>query len=103
MGAAPRPPYSFGQCRQAQPPSAFFFCQALPTSTISSFSSLMRPSDAFDSSASYRFGVDPLADFGAERGFLRGIIEIHGALSLLSFRGVREAHGPGISVHNLWI
>src|SRR5579859_6796745 len=29
MGVAPRPPYSFGQCRQAQPASAFFFCQAL--------------------------------------------------------------------------
>src|SRR5579859_1512322 len=29
IGEAPRPPYSFGQCRQAQPPSAFFFCQAL--------------------------------------------------------------------------
>src|SRR5579859_3548158 len=28
MGVAPRPPYSFGQCRQAHPASAFFFCQA---------------------------------------------------------------------------
>src|SRR6186713_1682202 len=57
IGVAPRPPYSFGQCRQAQPPSAFFFCQALPTSTISSFSSRMRPSEDFDSSASYCFGA----------------------------------------------
>src|SRR5438445_3917285 len=57
IGVAPRPPYSFGQCRQAQPPSAFFFCQALPTSTISSFSRRMRPSEDFESSASYFFGA----------------------------------------------
>src|ERR1700710_54515 len=57
IGVAPRPPYSFGQCRQAQPPSAFFFCQALPTSTISSFSSRIRPSEDFESSASYFFGA----------------------------------------------
>src|SRR5437588_5378924 len=57
IGVAPRPPYSFGQCRQAQPPSAFFFCQALPTSTISSFSSWMRPSEDFESSASYFLGA----------------------------------------------
>ena len=31
IGDEPRPPYSFGQCRQAQPASAFFFCQALAT------------------------------------------------------------------------
>src|SRR5215469_10645981 len=29
IGVAPRPPYSLGQCRQAQPASNFFFCQAL--------------------------------------------------------------------------
>src|SRR6266849_2548658 len=57
IGVAPRPPYSFGQCRQAQPASAFFFCQALPTPTISSFSSLIRPSEDFDSSASNCFGA----------------------------------------------
>src|SRR5258706_14722320 len=57
IGGAPRPPYSFGQCRQAQPPSAFFFCQALPTSTISSISSRMRPSEDLESSASYFFGA----------------------------------------------
>src|SRR6266478_9100145 len=57
IGVAPRPPYSFGQCRQAQPASAFFFCQALPTSTISSFCSLIRPSEDFESSASNSFGA----------------------------------------------
>src|SRR5438132_5882368 len=57
IGLAPRPPYSFGQCRQAQPASAFFFCQALPTSTISSFCSLIRPSEHFESSASNSFGA----------------------------------------------
>src|SRR3954447_5420410 len=57
IGVAPRPPYSLGQCRQAQPAAAFFFCQALPTSTISSLASRMRPSEAFDSSASYCFGA----------------------------------------------
>src|ERR1700724_382191 len=57
LGVPPPPPYSFGQCRQAQPASAFFFCQALPTSTISSFSSLIRPSEDFESSASNSFGA----------------------------------------------
>jgi hypothetical protein len=57
IGVAPRPPYSFGQCRQAQPPLAFFFCQALPTATTSACFSLMRPSEAFDNSASNSFGA----------------------------------------------
>src|SRR6185312_3013757 len=57
IGEAPRPPYSFGQERQAQPASAFFFCQALPTSTMSPFFRVMRPSEACDSSASYCFGA----------------------------------------------
>src|SRR3954470_14253263 len=56
-GLAPRPPYSFGQCRQTQPASAFFFCQALATSTMSWFFSLMRPSEDLDSSASNSFGA----------------------------------------------
>src|SRR5664279_5634988 len=56
-GVAPRPPYSFGQCRQTQPPSAFFFCQAFATSTMSCFCSLMRPSEDFDSSSSSSFGA----------------------------------------------
>ena len=78
---APRPPYSFGQCRQAQPPSAFFFCQALPTSTMSCLASLMRPSEDFDSSASNSFGALAsihLRAVAAEFGFLRGVVEIHG-------------------------
>src|ERR1700744_5026946 len=57
IGVAPRPPYSFGQCRQAQPASAFFFCQALPTSTMSWCCRRMRPSEDFDSSASNSFGA----------------------------------------------
>src|SRR5215468_6222184 len=57
IGVAPRPPYSLGQCRQAQPPSAFFFCQALPTSTMSCLASRIRPSEDFDSSCSNSFGA----------------------------------------------
>src|SRR6266704_1918335 len=57
IGVAPRPPYSFGQCRQAQPASAFFFCQALPTSTMSSFCRRMRPSEDLESSASSCLGA----------------------------------------------
>src|ERR1700733_5285064 len=56
-GVAPRPPYSLGQCRQTQPPPAFFFCHAFPTSTISPFSNLMRPSEDLESSASNSFGA----------------------------------------------
>src|ERR1700735_5415121 len=56
-GVAPRPPYSLGQCRQTQPPSAFFFCHAFPTSTISPFCNLMRPSEDLESSASNSFGA----------------------------------------------
>src|ERR1700675_779673 len=82
IGVAPRPPYSFGQCRQAQPPSAFFFCQALPTSTISSFCSRMRPSEVFDSSASYCFG----------------------ALASIHFRAVaRNSASCGVSSKFIWL
>src|ERR1700759_4070878 len=57
IGEAPRPPYSFGQCRQAQPASAFFFCQAFATSRMLAPSSLTRPSEALLSSSSYCFGA----------------------------------------------
>src|SRR5947209_12620741 len=57
IGEAPRPPYSLGQCRQAQPASAFFFCQALATSRISAFFSPTRPSEVARSSSSYSFGA----------------------------------------------
>src|SRR5258707_5833684 len=56
-GPAPPPPYSFGQCRQAQPASAFFFCQAFATSRILAPLSWLRPSEAFFSSSSYCFGA----------------------------------------------
>src|SRR5512140_1171807 len=56
-GVAPRPPYSFGQCRQTQPPSAFFFCQAFATSTMSCFFSLMRPREDLESSSSNSLGA----------------------------------------------
>src|SRR5882757_6506382 len=57
IGEEPRPPYSFGQCRQAQPASAFFFCQSLATSRILALFSAVR--------------------LGAERGLLRGVVEVH--------------------------
>src|SRR5262245_51005651 len=57
IGEAPRPPYSLGQCRQAQPASAFFFCQAFATSRILAFLSWVRPSEDLRSSSSYCFGA----------------------------------------------
>src|SRR5450755_2757129 len=63
IGVAPRPPYSFGQCRQAQPASAFFFCQAFATSRMLAPLSWVRPSEDFFSSSSYCFGA--LADIQA--------------------------------------
>src|SRR5665213_420460 len=57
MGVAPRPPYSFGQCRQAQPASAFFFCQAFATSRMLAPFSPMRPSEDLRNSSSYCFGA----------------------------------------------
>src|ERR1700759_3474941 len=57
IGEAPRPPYSFGQCRQAQPASAFFFCQALATSRMLTPSSRVRPSEDLRSCSSYCFGA----------------------------------------------
>src|SRR5580704_16153798 len=56
-GVAPRPPYSLGQCRQTQPPSAFLFCHALATSTILCFLSLIRPSEDLESSSSNSLGA----------------------------------------------
>src|SRR5260370_4243953 len=106
IGVAPRPPYSFGQCRQAQPASAFFFCQALPTSTISSFCSLMRPREDFESSASNSFGAlasihlrasaRNAASCGVSSKFMAAYLS-------LSFRGARETREPGISINNYWI
>src|SRR5664279_6065036 len=57
IGVAPRPPYSFGQCRQAQPASAFFLCQALATSRMLAPLSWVRPSEDFLSSSSYCLGA----------------------------------------------
>src|SRR5882757_6254991 len=57
IGVAPRPPYSFGQCRQAQPASAFFFCQAFATSRMLTPLSWVRPSEDLRSSSSYCFGA----------------------------------------------
>src|SRR5882757_3713663 len=105
IGVAPRPPYSFGQCRQAQPASAFFFCQALPTSTISSFSSLIRPSDDFDSSASNCFGAlaaihwRAVARNSASCGVSSKFI-LTSFLPVIPGRAQRE---PGISIDNFWI
>ena len=39
---------------------------------------------------------------GAELGFLRGVIEIHGGFLSLSFRGAHQRE-PGISFNNYWI
>src|ERR1700733_11748886 len=57
IGVAPRPPYSFGQCRKAQPASAFFRCQAFATSSTLAPLSSVRPSEDFFSSSSYCFGA----------------------------------------------
>src|ERR1043166_7174040 len=57
IGDEPRPPYSLGQCRQAQPASAFFFCQAFATSRMLAPLSTVRPSEDFRSSSSYCFGA----------------------------------------------
>src|SRR5947209_2652851 len=57
IGVAPRPPYSFGQCRQAQPASAFFFCHALATSRMLAPLSWVRPSEDLRSSSSYCLGA----------------------------------------------
>src|SRR5579864_3890769 len=57
IGEAPRPPYSFGQCRQAQPASAFFFCHALATSRTLAPLSAVRPSEDLFNSSSYCFGA----------------------------------------------
>src|SRR6478735_6639894 len=57
IGDEPRPPYSLGQCRQAQPASAFFFCQAFATSSMLAFFSPERPSEVLRSSSSYCFGA----------------------------------------------
>src|SRR5271165_2725017 len=46
MGVAPRPPYSLGQCRQAQPACAFFFCQALAAAIGSTPLSSSEPNPA---------------------------------------------------------
>jgi hypothetical protein len=43
-----------------------------------------------------------LAGLGAERGFLRGIIEIHGGFLLPVIPG-RAQREPGISINNFWI
>src|SRR6266403_4027815 len=91
IGLAPRPPYSFGQCRQAQPASAFFFCQAFATSRILAPLSWVRPSEAFFSSSSYCFGalaaIQALASArnAASRGvsskFIRVILARHSGRS----------------------
>src|SRR5580700_5155878 len=57
IGEAPRPPESFGQCRQAHPASAFFVCQAFATSRILAPLRALRPSEDFFNSSSYCFGA----------------------------------------------
>src|SRR5215218_7099039 len=57
IGVEPRPPYSFGQCRQAHPASAFFLCQAVATSRMFAPLSWVRPSEDLRSSSSYCLGA----------------------------------------------
>ncbi len=86
----PRPPYSFGHCRQAQPLCAFFFCQSLETARTSPSFSLMRPSEASFNSLSSSFGaflaiqprtsVRNVASCGVSSKFM---------VSILSFRRLR--------------
>src|SRR5213595_879528 len=100
IGLAPRPPYSFGQCRQAQPASAFFFCQAFATSRILAPLSWVRPSEAFFSSSSYCFGalaaIQALASArnAASCGVSSKFMTV---LSSLSFRGARQRE-PGMTL-----
>src|SRR5437763_7887945 len=84
IGDEPRPPYSLGQCRQAQPASAFFFCQAFATSRMLAPLSAERPSEDLRSSSSYCLGalaeiqalasVRNAASCGVESRFLFSII-----------------------------
>src|SRR5437763_17027942 len=41
-----------------------------------------------------RIGADPGARLGAERGFLRGVVEVHSLLSLLVIPGWSEGPDP---------
>src|ERR1700681_1502378 len=85
-GEAPRPPYCFGQCRQTQPASDFFFCHTFATSTMSAFLSLMRPIEDFASSASNCFGalasiherasVRNAASCGVSSKFMGGLFDL---------------------------
>jgi hypothetical protein len=46
-----------------------------------------------------RIRCDPGFRLGTERGFLRGVIEVHDYTFLLSFRGACQRE-PGISIQN---
>src|SRR5664279_1545817 len=90
IGVAPRPPYSLGQCRQAQPASAFFFCQAFATSRMLAPLSWLRPSEDFFNSSSYCFGalaaiqalasVRKAASCGVSSKFIRVVLARHSGL-----------------------
>src|SRR5690349_24046423 len=82
IGVAPRPPYSLGQCRQAQPESAFFFCHALATWRMLAPLSWVRPSDDLRNSSSYCFGA-----FAA----------------IQAFASARNAASCGVSSKFIWL
>src|SRR5437868_2421328 len=94
IGVAPRPPYSFGQCRQAQPASAFFFCQALaaPIGSTPFRSRLPKPED---SRSAFRWR-GPLASIhartSARKAASAGVSSKFMANSLSGRGGVAGAH-----------
>src|SRR5258708_940510 len=112
IGVAPRPPYSFGQCRQAHPASAFFFCQAFATSRMLAPFNWVRPSEDFFSSSSYCFGaLAAIQAFASARNAAScGVSsKFITALFPLAFPGccaalLRCAADPGsINVGALWV
>ena len=76
IGVASRPPYSFGQFRQAQPFSYFSFCQAFARSEVVAFAFVARLRVVLE----LRVCVEEVARLGAELAFFGGIVEIHRAV-----------------------
>src|SRR3569832_158823 len=101
IGDEPRPPYSFGQCRQAQPASAFFFCHAFATSRMLAFLSTVRPSEDLRSSSSYCLGaLAPIQARAVARNSAScGVSSKFMVFSLsLSFRGDAEHRTRNLEV-----
>src|SRR5262249_13578662 len=93
IGEAPRPPYSLGQCRQAQPASAFFFCQAFAASRRFTPLITVRPSEALRRSSSYCLGaLAAIQAFASARNAASCWVSSKFIFFFLSFRAVRSAN-----------